>query len=96
MVLIRNALLNQFTTYNYPIVAKITDFHAEYDSYFTYRNRALRIFERQFSMLEACQINNIKKGDTQFIEIREVSMEIKIYNILQDFTYVLLNYGPTS
>lgn len=29
MVIIRNTLLNQFTTYNYPLLPKITDFHYE-------------------------------------------------------------------
>lgn len=29
MVVIRNTLLNQFTTYNYPLLPKITDFHYE-------------------------------------------------------------------
>jgi hypothetical protein len=74
MVIIRNAMFNQYTTYNYPLLTRINNFHQE----------ALRVFERQFSMLEASQAMNPKKGDCQFIEIRE------------DYTYVLQHYGPTS
>ncbi len=29
MVIIRNTLLNQFTTYNYPLLPRVNDFHYE-------------------------------------------------------------------
>lgn len=30
MVIVKNTILNQFTTYNYPLVAHISDFYTEY------------------------------------------------------------------
>eukprot|EP00347_Sterkiella_histriomuscorum_P000651 403375021 len=61
MVLIRNNILNQYTTYNYPLLTKVTELHLQ----------ALRIFERLWSNYEAVSLSQNRRGPYEIKEVRD-------------------------
>ena len=76
LVIIRHNVLNQYTTYNYPLLTKVTEMQLEYTIILSINTfvRCLRIFEKLYSNMEATLPFLTNKEDFQLIEVRDVSI----------------------